>query len=308
VRTRPRITGLDWRQLGLERLTEDDVVLLDPPYPNSNMRHYTDDAVDYEQLVDMLLRAKFRWLLCGYLHPVLHRLGSPIWARDVQVLCVRTQDDRDGRTECLWSNFATNGTSARRQLPASVDGTWKLLCDASSLSFTALDAKIDDGLQTVARDWNAVVPYLLEMNRRLSAPGKRTDLRKGAPAGLTWTAWVESKRNRLGRSLRSVQRLLRGKTEASKHWKRHHASLALGSKSPDFMPTSAMGLAFEMARLILKMRSRTYRIVANRRRLERFASRFLAVAERRSSPRNEPPAAGRIGIANRTSGGVILTM
>lgn len=91
---------------------------------------------------------------------------------------------------------------------------------ATVLTFSALDAKIDDGLRAVARDWNAVVPYLLEMHRRLSAPGRRTDLRKGAPAGLTWTAWVESKRNRLGRSLRSVQRLLRGQTEASRNWQR----------------------------------------------------------------------------------------
>jgi hypothetical protein len=92
----------------------------------------------------------------------------------------------------------------KRHLPLPVQ--------ASILTFSALDSKIDDGLRAVARDWNAVVPYLLEMHRRLSAPGRRTDLRKGAPAGLTWTAWVESKRNRLGRSLRSVQRLLQGQT------------------------------------------------------------------------------------------------
>ena len=247
----------------------------------------THETVNYEELVDMLLRAKFKWLLCGYLHPVLHRLGTPIWARDVQVLCVRTQDDRDGRTECLWSNFVPCEKKNQLMLPPSVDGKWRLLADASSLSFSALDAKIEDGLETVAKDWNAVVPYLLEMHRRLSAPGRRTDLRKGAPAGLTWTAWVESKRTKLGRSLRSVQRLLRGKTEASKSWKRHHASLALGSKTPDFMPTSAIGLAFEMARLILKMRSRTYRLIANRHRLEKLAARFLSVAERRSATRKE---------------------
>jgi modification methylase len=60
-----------------------------------------------------------------------------------------------------------------------------------------------------------LVPYLLEMNRRLSAPGKRTDLRKGAPANLSWTAWVETKRHKLGRSLRTIQHLLRGRTDAS---------------------------------------------------------------------------------------------
>jgi len=64
------------------------------------------------------------------------------------------------------------------------------LTEASKLSFSALDAKIDEGLQTGANDLSALVPYLLEMHQRLSAPGRRTDLRKGAPAGLTWTAWV----------------------------------------------------------------------------------------------------------------------
>jgi site-specific DNA-methyltransferase (adenine-specific) len=86
---------------------------------------------------------------------------------------------------------------------------------AASLSFGALDEKIDNGLAVVARDWNALIPYLLEMQQRLSAQGKRNDLRKGAPAGLTWTTWVQSKRGILGRSLRTVQRLLQGRTQAS---------------------------------------------------------------------------------------------
>jgi len=100
------------------------------------------------------------------------------------------------------------------------EGQIKAIADAASLPFRALDNKIDDGLAIVARDWNALIPYLLEMQRRLSVPGKRTDLRKGAPVGLTWTAWVDSKRHMLGRSLRSVQRLLRGKTQASLNWNR----------------------------------------------------------------------------------------
>jgi len=111
-------------------------------------------------------------------------------------------------------------SKAQRILPTSVKGQIKAIADAASLSFRALDHRIDDGLAIVARDWNALIPYLLEMQRRLSAPGKRTDLRKGAPLGLAWTAWVVSKRSMLGRSLRSVQRLLRGKTQASLEWHR----------------------------------------------------------------------------------------
>ena len=307
VRTRPRITGLDWRQLGLERLTEDDVVLLDPPYPNSNIRSYSHESVDYEQLVDVLLRARFRWPLCGYLHPLLHRLGTPIWARDVQVLCVRTQDDRDGRTECLWGNFAPDASNARQRLPLSVDGKWRLLTDAASLSFSALDDKIEAGLQTVADDWNALVPYLLEMHRRLCAPGRHTDLRKGAPANLTWEEWVQSKRGKLGRSLRSVRRLLQGRTEASQRALERRPPANLAGGSVKILP-SAMGIAFEMARLILEMRSRSRNTSSNKRRLERLASQFLSVAERRSMQRNESTPAERIGIANRTSGGVMWKM
>ena len=56
----PRVTNLDWRKMGLESLTEDDVVFLDPPYPTSNVRTYSDDAVDYNELVETLLRARFR--------------------------------------------------------------------------------------------------------------------------------------------------------------------------------------------------------------------------------------------------------
>jgi hypothetical protein len=277
-----------------------------PPTRIPNARSYSDEGLDYESLVDLLLRAKFRWILCGYPHPLLCRLGKPFWARDVRFLCVRNTYHQEERTECLWTNFVQDETKRRHLLPPSVDGRWRLLSDASSLSFSALDAKIEAGLQTVADDWNAVVPYLLEMNRRLSAPGRRTDLRKGAPAGLTWTAWVESKRSKLGRSLRSVQRLLRGKTEASKNWKtRPHDILSSGSEK--ILP-SAMGIAFQMARLIIEMRSRSRNTTSNKRKLERLASRFLSVAERRSVQRSDSTSVERIGIANRTQGGVTLTM
>lgn len=74
------------------------------------------------------------------------------------------------------------------------------------------------------------------------------------------------------------------------------------------MPNTAMGIAFEMARLILEMRSRSRNTKSNKRRLEQLASQFLSVAERRSLQRNESTAAARIGIGNRTSGGVTLTM
>lgn len=121
--------------------------------------------------------------------------------------------------------------------------------DISSLDFAVLDAEIERGLIRVATDWNALLPYLLEMNMRLSAPGKRTDLRRGAPSDLSWTAWVESKRQKLGRSLRSIQHMLKGKTEASKARQMLAQRRAqLGSES-----NHAMDVASELASVVLHL-------------------------------------------------------
>ncbi len=274
-RTRPKITSLDWRELKLEKLTAEDVVVLDPPYPVARVKAYSHETVNYEQLVDVLLRAKFRWLLCGYLHPTLQRLGSPLWARDMQLLCVRIKAGQEDRTECLWANYSPEISKGRRFLPATVKGQIRAIADATSLSFHALDAKIDDGLGIVAKNWAALIPYLLEMHRRLSAPGKRTDLRKGAPVNLTWTAWVESKRHKLGRSLRTIQYMLKGKTEASKDRQmlraQPHATLR---SEPDWsIPETPMEIASEMARIVLEMKNgRNARL---KQRLEMLAEHFL---------------------------------
>ena len=56
----------------------------------------------------------------------------------------------------------------------------------------------------------------LEMKRRLSVTGKRTDLGKGAPSTLSWMRWVQSKRKELGMRLRMVQYMLLGKTKPSR--------------------------------------------------------------------------------------------
>lgn len=194
--TAPRITALDWRDMRLERL-EEDVVFVDPPYPNADVRAYRNDSVNHEELVDVLLRAKFRWVLSGYAHPIWRRLGTPFWAKEVKLLSIR--GEQEPRTECLWSNFASVSAD-RKALPPTLKSSLRDLDEAAALSFSALDTKIDEGLNAVAWDLSAMLPYLLEMHTRLSAPGRRTDLRKGAPAGLTWTQWVESKRKKLGRS------------------------------------------------------------------------------------------------------------
>jgi hypothetical protein len=305
TRTRPKITGLDWRHLGLEKLTQDDVVVLDPPYPSARVKAYSDATVDYETLVDVLLRAKFKWVLCGYPHPLLHRLGPPIWARDMQLLCVRIKAGQEDRSECLWANYSPQVDKSQRMLSPSVKGQLRSIADAASLSFTALDEKIEHGLDVVARDFSVLVPYLLEMNRRLSAPGKRTDLRKGAPANFTWTAWVESKRHKLGRSLRTIQYMLKGQTESSKERQlllaQHHARLR---SEPDWsIPDTPMEIASEMARIVLELKNgRNLRL---KLRVEMLAKHFLRVTEQEmqatgTSPGNYPHLAAPIGV-NETS-------
>src|SRR5580704_11960868 len=124
----------------------------------------------------------------------------------------------------MLTNLAAGNGNSRRAPALAVSARRRLrtFSEPASMRFSDLNTTIDVGLERIAKDWNALLPYLTEMHKRLSAPGRRTDLRKDAPSDLTWTAWVESKRHKLGRSLRSVQRLLRGKTEASRNWQRPH--------------------------------------------------------------------------------------
>ncbi len=216
--TSPRLSSLDWRNMNLEDLGTEATILLDPPYPDAEVRTYSDASVDYVELVDTLLRAKFRWALCGYAHPAWRRLGHPSWAQDVRFLYFPNAQGRkcreERRIECVWTNYRGE-RSAKSFLPPPLLPQLRIQDGATSLSFTDLDAKIDRGLGKVVADWEDVLPYLLEMRSRLCAPGRRTDLRRGAPYGLTWTEWCHSKRQKLGKSLRTIQYLLKGKTDAS---------------------------------------------------------------------------------------------
>jgi hypothetical protein len=266
------------------------------------VKAYSDEGVDYERLVDVLLRAKFKWLLCGYPHPLLHRLGRPIWARDMQLLCVRIKAGPEDRNECLWANYSPEADKSRQVLPPSVKVQIRSIADAAALSFRALDEKIDRGLDIVTKDFSVLVPYLLEMNRRLSAPGKRTDLRKGAPSGLTWTGWVETKRHKLGRSLRTIQYLLKGQTEASRDRQMLIAQRSAKARSvQELILDSPMEIASEMARLVLEMRDSGRDSRLKKKRLELLAESFLRITE-------ESGSIDRIEIGNRRADGVTLTM
>jgi len=142
-----------------------------------------------------------------------------------------------------------------------------------------------------------LVPYLLEMNRRLSAPGRRTDLRKGAPVGLSWTAWVESKRHKLGRSLRTIQYLLKGQTESSRDRQMLLAQPRASLRSvTELVLDSPMEIALEMARLVLEMRDNGRKAGVNKQRLEMLAQRFLEISGE-DTPSDSAPC-GDIRLSN----------
>jgi site-specific DNA-adenine methylase len=307
--TKPRLSALDWQEMKLKDLGPEDTVVLDPPYPSTDVRSYNDVTGDYDHLVDTLLGAKFRWLLCGYVHPALQRLGSPCWAKDVRFLYFTDHEERkfgeERRIECMWKNSAHVDTTKRYVLPPILRARLRIQDSAASLSFPDLDSKIDEGLKMVANDWNALLPYLLEMNRRLSAPGKRTDLRKGAPVNLTWTEWVQSKRNKLGRGLRTVQYLLRGRTETSRARQAlAQARATLRSEPESLIPKTPMEIATEMSRLVLEMRDNTRNDKQRQQKLVLLAQNFLRITGQESGL----DSIDGIELGNRTTNGVIQTM
>jgi len=58
-------------------------------------------------MVEMLLQAKFKWVLSEYPHPLyLSTLGEPFWRKDVQLVVKdRKRHEEERRVECLWKNY-----------------------------------------------------------------------------------------------------------------------------------------------------------------------------------------------------------
>ena len=82
---KPRLTALDWRDMKLKDSGPEDTVLLDPPYPTTDVRSYTEATIDYPELIDTLLSAKFRCyyaatsiLLCSGWASLVGQKRSPV--------------------------------------------------------------------------------------------------------------------------------------------------------------------------------------------------------------------------------------
>lgn len=103
-RTQPRITSLHYRDV-LAECGEGDVVYLDPPYIGCDVDVYSDKTIDPAEIVAILKRAKFKWILSEYEQPIyVNAFGEPIRI-DVQKLLGPKGAANVRATECLWKNF-----------------------------------------------------------------------------------------------------------------------------------------------------------------------------------------------------------
>lgn len=107
---RPKLTAWDYRKV-LAECKHDDVVYLDPPYKNANVKSYDDKTIDFPGLVRTLLTASFKWMLSEYpnkvYQPLTKKFGPPV---KFKVQRVMTNANHDGTrrkwvTECVWRNF-----------------------------------------------------------------------------------------------------------------------------------------------------------------------------------------------------------
>lgn len=104
---RARFTSWDWRRV-VEELGEDDFAFLDPPYRNASVHPYSATDVNHEEMVGILLSAKFRWALSEYPDPLyIEAFGAPIWQQERScAMSVNRRTER--RMECLWVRPSEN--------------------------------------------------------------------------------------------------------------------------------------------------------------------------------------------------------
>jgi site-specific DNA-adenine methylase len=116
---RPQITGVDWNDCGLEKLSECDFVYLDPPYENADKYIYHHDTADHDQLLNYLVNAPHLWMLSGFRSRLYTgKLGRPY---DRRLLTKHMQHHtKPGRlpkvVECIWTNYTieSDGSIVRK--------------------------------------------------------------------------------------------------------------------------------------------------------------------------------------------------
>jgi site-specific DNA-adenine methylase len=98
--TEPTLTSVDYRQT-LDGLGPDSFVYLDPPYLDADVTAYKPSDIDHREMVDLLLQAKFRWMLSEYDNPIYREaFGAPVLKQAAET--------RHGkpRFECVWASVS----------------------------------------------------------------------------------------------------------------------------------------------------------------------------------------------------------
>ena len=107
--TDTKITRLDYRDV-LTQCGEGDVIYLDPPYMNANVKAYTDKTLEHREMVEILKSAKFKWILSEYKQPLyIEAFGEPVLRISVKRGMGKPNGGSKGQkeaVECFWTNFA----------------------------------------------------------------------------------------------------------------------------------------------------------------------------------------------------------
>jgi site-specific DNA-adenine methylase len=121
--TRP--TCLDYRDV-LAQCGEGDVVYLDPPYINANVKAYTDKTLDHREMVAILRSAKFKWILSEYEQPLyIEAFGEPALRVPVKRGMGKPNGGSKGQkeaVECFWTNFALTQEGILSEPKPHLDG------------------------------------------------------------------------------------------------------------------------------------------------------------------------------------------
>jgi site-specific DNA-adenine methylase len=107
LQTQPTITNLDWK-LVVAELNDDDFAYLDPPYVAAKVHGYGPGDIDHIEMVSILKKARFRWLLSEYYQPIyVEAFGEPFWTKGMQLCATNFRHDggKKKRVECLWRNY-----------------------------------------------------------------------------------------------------------------------------------------------------------------------------------------------------------
>jgi len=116
--TRPKITALEWEDLDLGSLKNDDFAYLDPPYEKATDGIYFHNTVVHSDLLRYLIQAPHLWMLSGLSSSLYSQyLGVPEATRSQKVIMtVKMRAGSKFRTECIWTNYTIgpDGVAVRK--------------------------------------------------------------------------------------------------------------------------------------------------------------------------------------------------